>query len=137
MRLTANHVRTRLNAANPGLFTHSNGLRLIIDFTADEDFNTEGVYIARPDVNTNLQVATLGNAVTVYDEETLFDIKMVVGINNSNDSDARVAIESLVTDSMFDDFYSRSFVVDETYNQSNISFDYTFQFNRTIVKGDT
>lgn len=134
MRLTANTIRSRLNAANPGLFTHSNGLRLVIDFTADEEVNTDGVYIARPDVNTDLQVSTISNQAIVYDEETLFDIRMVVGTNNSKDSDARVAIENIVTDTAYDDFYSRTFVVDETYNQTNISFDYTFTFNRTVVK---
>lgn len=134
MRLTANTIRSRLNATNPDLFTHSNGLRLVIDFTADEDVNTEGVYITRPDVNTDLQVSTVSNEATVYNEETLFDIRMVMGLNNTNDSDARVAIENIVTDTAYDDFYSRSFTVDETYNQTNISYEYTFTFNRTIVK---
>lgn len=133
-RLTATTISELLTQSYPGLFTHKNNLKLELDVNPNDDINTAGVYISRPDINNNLQSATLGFDVAVYDEEVVFDILIYTSSKNKKFDEARTAVESLSTSVLLDEFYSKTFVADETYNDTNIMVEYTFTMLRTVVK---
>lgn len=133
-RIKSAEIVATLKKIAPSLFKATNGLAVKTDWNPDEAVNTEGVYVTRPDSNLALQVATVDFSTTVYDEELVFDILLVTTSTNPYFDEARDTIESLVSDSDYDCFYSRTYVADETNNNNNITVEYTFTFNRTICK---
>lgn len=134
MRLTVQKIAATLDSENPGLFKASKGLILVTDWNPDMQTNTEGVYISRPDININLQTATVDYQVSVYDEEIVFDVMILTTRTNSNFDAARDAIEALAVSKEFQCYYSKSYVADEEYNGSNLMVEYTFTLKRTVTK---
>jgi len=133
-RLTVQQIAKILDSETPGLFKTTKGLKLVTDWNPDQDVNTEGVYISRPDTTTELQVATVDYQATVYDEQILFDVLLLTTRTNTNFDAARDAIEALAESKEFDCFYSKTFDADETYDGSNLQVEYNFILRRTVTK---
>lgn len=133
-RITVNTIAEALERDNPGLFRAVKGLKLVTDWNPDEQVNTEGVYVSRPVVVTDLQIATVDRKATVYDETCQFDILMLSTRTNQNFEAARIAIENLTEIDEFDCFYSKSLDADETYNGSYLQVEFNFTLQRTVTK---
>jgi hypothetical protein len=132
MRITQQGIKDILDSDNANLFTHRHGLRVYFDVPEDENANSEGVYLGRPEVSISPQVVTVDHT-GVYDETTELQILFIARKKQKNINTARLALEQLVLSSDYNDFHSVYFECDETSNESNLTFDYTFTFERTIV----
>jgi hypothetical protein len=133
-RITSTQIAATLDSENPGLFRASKGLKLVTDYNPSDNINTEGVYITRPDVGNTLQAATLSFAVAVYDEDVTFNILLMTSTTNTYFNAARDAIESLMVSKDYPDFYSKTFIADETNKESAIQVEYTVTWRRTVVR---
>lgn len=131
--ITYEMIRQALVDENPGLFTDRNDLLIHDGLPPEAEENSAGVWISRPIVSRDLQVATIGGPA-VYDEESTFSIIIINQLESKKFEQAKTAVFDLGCYNVFRKYYSKPWSTGDDYNDTHVNVEYAFVFKRTVVR---